>query len=135
YDRSPRERGKPAPRHGREDDLSRTGRVTIQNSLDPFALHSQEILGLRLRRLHQAISDGVSLGLAQSRWKRHLTRLGIVGSADDIVIPTFIKISRLNSLWPTFKASNTRDRMLEKIDYIALECRASQYARRKCPET
>src|SRR5206468_4129676 len=61
---SAREPGKWTARYGRKHDLSRTGRITIEDSLDPVPLHSQEILSLRLRWFHQAVSDGVSLGLS-----------------------------------------------------------------------
>src|SRR5213592_731445 len=61
---SSREPGKWTARYGRKDDLRRTRRITIQDSLDPVPLQSQEILCFRLRWLHQAVSDGVSLGLS-----------------------------------------------------------------------
>jgi hypothetical protein len=74
----------------------------------------------------------VSLG--QSWWESHLTRFGIVGSTDDIIIPAFVDIARLKSLWFSLDASDARDGMFEKIDHITLERRPSQYARGKRSE-
>src|SRR6266436_2312350 len=58
---SSREPGKWTARYGRKDDLRRTGRITIQDSLDSVPLHSQEILCLRLPTLHPSTSRGLFL--------------------------------------------------------------------------
>src|SRR5436190_9611327 len=133
--RSSRQPGKWPSRYGSKDDLRRTSRVTIQNSLNPLALHSQKILCLRLRRLGQAISDGFSLSLSQSWWKSHLTCLGIIGGAHDIVIPALVEIARLYSRGLLLNASETCHGIFDEIDNIALKCRASQNARCKCSTT
>lgn len=90
---SSRESGKWTARDGRKDNFRWTGRITIQDLLDPVALHFQEALRLRLRRLHQAVSDGFFLSLSQLRRESYLARTGVVRSADNIGVPAFIGIT------------------------------------------
>jgi hypothetical protein len=123
-----RESGKRAARHGRKDNFGRAGGITIQDSLNTIALHLQELLRFRLRWFHQAVSNGFSLSLSQPWWKSYLTRPGIIGGANNIIIPALVDIAPLKSLWLLLDISNTPYGMSEKIDNIALECRASQYA-------
>src|SRR5262249_27718497 len=102
---SARKARKGTSRYGRENNFCRTSGITIQDSLNPVALHLQKILCFRFRWLFQTVSDCCPLSLSQSCRKTYLTGFRIEGSTDDIIIPPLIDIARLKSLWLLLDAS------------------------------
>src|ERR1041385_2042167 len=55
---------KRASRHGREHNCGGTIRITIQNPWNPITLQFEGVFSFRLRRLYQALTNGLSLSFS-----------------------------------------------------------------------
>src|SRR5207237_4890553 len=114
-----------ATRRRYKNNCSLTGRVTLQDSLDPMTLKFRQMLCpcLRFRWRSQAVPNRISLELGQPWRERYLTCLWNIGSTDDVIISPLIR-GAFVFVFRQPVVSYTLEAMFDNTHYISLICRA-----------